>query len=192
MRLSWHRRSEYAVFFDYSAGRVRPLPRGFPRGGRQASGGGYSERRVKTRWIRALGAPKRVKNAYDRGTPHGAVGKDFSPRDSWALHPGPRAAKLRVWGPFWRNLAGSAPGNAPWAVGENFCPTASGGVRAPGSRARGANSVRIYVFSRRARPAPGPRNPHSGPAPGAPGAAGPERAPRVAPQEARSARQPEG
>ena len=113
LRLSGHRRAEYAVFFDYSGGRVRPLPRGFPRGGRQASGGGYSERRVKTRWIRALGAPKRVKNAYDRGTPHGAVGKDFSPRDSWALHPGPRAAKLRVWGPFWRNLAGSAPGNAP-------------------------------------------------------------------------------
>ena len=108
------------------------MSRGAPRGRRKAPGGGYSERRVKTRWIRAPGAPKRAKNAYDRGTPHGAVGKDFSPRDSWALHPGPRAAKLRVWGPFWRNLAGSAPGNAPWAVGENFCPTGSGG--GPGAR----------------------------------------------------------
>ena len=159
LRLSWHRRAEYAVFFDYSGGRLRPLPRGASRGRRKASGGGRFGKRVKTRWIRAPGAPKRVKNAYDRGTPHGAVGKDFSPRGSWALHPGPRAAKLRVWGPFWRNLAGSAPGNAPWAVGENFCPTASGGVRARGSRARGANSAGIHVFSRRARPAPGPRNP---------------------------------
>ena len=113
LRLSWHRRAEYAVFFDYSGGRVRPLPRGFHRVSRKASACGYSERRVKTRWIRALGAPKRVKNAYDRGTPHGTVGKDFSPRGFWALHPGPRAAKLRVWGPFWRNLAGCAPGNAP-------------------------------------------------------------------------------
>ena len=40
-----------------------------------------------------------------------------------------------------------------------YCPTDSGGVRAPGSRARGANSAGIHVFSRRARPAPGPRNP---------------------------------
>ena len=100
-------------FFGYSGGRGRPLSRGTPWGRRKASGGGRFGKRVKTRWIRCPGAPKRVKNAYDRGTPHGAVGKDFPPRDSWALHPGPRAANLRVLGPFWRNLAGSAPGNAP-------------------------------------------------------------------------------
>ena len=89
----------------------------------------------------------------------GPWGRIFPRRGFWALHPGPRAAKPRVWGSFWRNVAGSAPGNAPWAVGGNFCPTASGGVRARGSRARGANSAGIHVFSRRARPAPGPRNP---------------------------------
>ena len=100
-------------FFGYSGGRGRPLSRGTPWGRRKASGGGRFGKRVKTRWIRCPGAPKHVKNAYDRGTPHGSVGKDFLPRDSWALHPGPRAAKLRVLGPFWRNLAGSAPGNAP-------------------------------------------------------------------------------
>ncbi len=89
------------------------MSRGASRGRRKASGGGRFGKRVKTRWIRCPGAPKRVKNAYDRGTPHGSVRKDFPPRDSWALHTGPRAANLRVWGPFWRNLAGSAPGNAP-------------------------------------------------------------------------------
>ena len=77
MRLSWHRRAQYAVFFDYSAGRGRPLSRGASRGRRKASGGGRFGKRVKTRWIRCPGAPKRVKNAYDRGTPHGSVGKDF-------------------------------------------------------------------------------------------------------------------
>ena len=43
--------------------------------------------------------------------------------------------------------------------GRIFAPRAQGGVRAPGSRARGANSAGIHVFSRRARPAPGPRKP---------------------------------
>ena len=159
MRLSWHRRAQYAVFFHYSAGRGRPLSRGTPWGRRKASGGGRFGKRVKTRRFRGPGAPKRVKTASDRGWGHGAVGKDFPPTDFWALRPGPRAAELRVLGPFWRNLAGSARGNAPWSVGEDFCPTDSWGVRARGSRARGANSAGIHVFSRRARPAPGPRNP---------------------------------
>ena len=100
-------------FFGYSGGRGRPLSRGASRGRRKPSGRGRFGKRVKTRVIRCPGAPKRVKNAYDRGTPHGSVGKDFPPRASWALHPGPRAANLRVLSPFWRNLAGSAPGNAP-------------------------------------------------------------------------------
>ena len=100
-------------FLGYSGGRGRPLSRGTPWGRRKASGGGRFGKRVKTRWIRCLGGPKRVKHAYDRGTPHGSVGKDFPPGASWALHQGPRAANLRVLGLFWRNLAGSAPGNAP-------------------------------------------------------------------------------
>ena len=145
------------------------MSRGTPRGRRKASGGGRFGKRVKTRWIRGPGAPKRVKNVYDRGTPHGAVGKDFPPTDFWALRPGPRAAKLRVLGPFWGNLAGSAPGNAPWAVGENFCPTASGGsgrpVRAPGGRIRPEYTCFPVAPGRRGAP----ETRHSGPAPGSPG-----------------------
>ena len=51
------------------------MSRGTPRGRRKASGGGRFGKRVKTRWIRGPGAPKRVKNAYERRTPHGAVGQ---------------------------------------------------------------------------------------------------------------------
>ena len=85
LRLSWHRRAEYAVFFDYSGGRLRPLPRGGSRGRRKASGGGRFGKRVKTRWIRGPGAPNRVKNAYERCTPHGAVGRTVWPTASWGV-----------------------------------------------------------------------------------------------------------
>jgi len=76
--------------------------------------------------------------------------------------------------------------------GRIFAPRPQGGsgrpARAPGGRIR-PESTCFPVAPGRLR---GPEIPHSGPAPGAPGAAGPERAPRVAPQEARSPRQPEG
>ena len=76
--------------------------------------------------------------------------------------------------------------------GRIFAPRPHGGsgraVRAPGGRIR-PESTCFPVAPGRLR---GPENPHSGPAPGAPGAAGPERAPRVAPQEARSPASPRG
>ena len=100
-------------FFGYSGGRGRPLSRGTPRGRRKASGGRRFGKRVKTRWLRGPGAPNRVKNAYERCAPHEAVGQTVLPTASGVSPPGPRAANLRVLGLFWRNLAGSAPGNAP-------------------------------------------------------------------------------
>ena len=76
--------------------------------------------------------------------------------------------------------------------GRIFAPRPQGGsgraVRAPGGRIR-PESTCFPVAPGRLR---GPETPHSGPAPGAPGAAGPERAPRVAPQEARSPSSPRG
>ena len=61
--------------------------------------------------------------------------------------------------------------------GRNFAPRTQGGsgraVRAPGGRIR-PDSTCFPVAPGRLR---GPEIPHSGPAPGAPGAAGPERAP---------------
>ena len=76
--------------------------------------------------------------------------------------------------------------------GKNIAPRTQGGsgppLRAPGGRIR-PESTCFPVAPARLR---GPESPHPGPAPGAPEAAGPERAPRVAPQEARSPASPRG
>ena len=187
MRLSWHRRAQYAVFFHYSAGRGRPLSRGASRGRRKASGGGRFGKRVKTRWIRCLGAPNRVKMHMIEGPPMGTWGRIF-PR-------GTPGRCIRAPGPpicgFWALSGGTWPdprlGTPRGPSGRIFAPRPQGGsgraVRAPGGRIR-PESTCFPVAPGRLR---GHENPHSGPAPGAPGAAGPERAPRVAPQEARSA-----
>ena len=77
-------------------------------------------------------------------------------------------------------------------LGGNIAPRTQGGsgrpVRAPGGRIR-PESTCFPVAPDRLR---GPEIPHSGPAPGAPGTAGPERAPRVAPQVAPSPSSPRG
>ena len=192
MRLSWRRRAECAVFFDYSGGRRRPWPRGTPRGRRKASGDGHSQKHVKTRWIRGPGAPNRMKNAYDRGTPMGSWGRIF---------PGGTPGRaIRAPGPpicgFGARSGGTWPdprrGTPRSPSGRNFAPRAQGRsgrpVRAPGGRIR-PESTCFPVEPGRLRD---PEKPHSGPAPGAPGAAGSERATQAAPQEARGPRQPKG
>ena len=107
---------------------------------------------------------------------------------------------IRAPGPpicgFWALSGGTWPdprlGTPRGPSGRIFAPRPHGGsgraVRAPGGRIR-PESTCFPVAPDRLR---GPEIPHSGPAPGAPGAAGPERAPRVAPQEARSPASPRG
>ena len=146
LRLSWQRRAEYAVFFDYSGGRLRPLPRGPPRGRRKASGGGRFGKRVKTRWIRGPGAAKRVKNAYERCTPHEAVGQTVLPTASGVSPPGSRDAIPRGLRPFWPSPAGSVAGSAHRAVEAKFRLTALGGVRAARVPFRGSILLHSYVF----------------------------------------------
>ena len=151
MRLSWHRCAQYAMFFGYSGGRGRPLSRGTTRGRRKASGGGRFGKRVKTRWIRGPGAPKRVKNAYERCTPHGAVGQTVLPTASGVSPPGSRGAVSRGLRPSWPSPAGSVAGSAHRAVEAKFRPTALGGVRAARVPFRGSVLVYSYVFYRATR-----------------------------------------
>ena len=146
MRLSWHRRAQYAVFFDYSASRGRPLSRGASRGRRKASGGGRFGKRVKTRWIRCPGAPKRVKNAHERCTPHEAVGQTVLPTASGVSPPGSRGAVSRGLRPSRPSPAGSVAGSAHRAVEAKFRPTALGGLRAAGVPFRGSMLPHSYVF----------------------------------------------
>ena len=97
---------------------------------------------------------------------------------------------------FWALSGGTWPdprlGTPRGPSGRIFARRPQGGsgrpVRAPGGRIR-PESTCFPVAPGRLR---GPETPHSGPTPGAPGAAGPERAPRVAPQEARSPSSPRG
>ena len=159
MRLSWHRCAQYAMFFGYSGGRGRSLSRGTPRGRRKASGGGRFGKRVKTRWIRGPGAPKRVKNAYERCTPHGAVGQTVLPTDSGVSPPGSRGAVSRGLRPSWPSPAGSVAGSAHRAVEAKFRPTALGGVRAAGVPFRGSMLPHSSVFYRATRCGSGAQNP---------------------------------
>ena len=159
MRLSWHRCAQYAMFFGYSGGRGRPLSRGTPRGRRKASGGGRFGKRVKTRWIRGPGAPKRVKNAYERCTPHGAVGQTVLPTASGVSPPGSRGAVSRGLRPSWPSPAGSVAGSAHRAVEAKFRPTALGGVRAARVLFRGSMLPHSSVFYRATRCGSGAQNP---------------------------------
>ena len=97
---------------------------------------------------------------------------------------------------FWALSGGTWPdprlGTPRGPSGRIFAPRPQGGsgraVRAPGGRIRPEYTC-FPVAPGRLR---GSETRHSGPASGAPGAAGPERAPRVAPQEARSPSSPRG
>ena len=159
MLLSWHRCAQYAMFFGYSGGRGRPLSRGTPRGRRKASGGGRFGKRVKTRWIRGPGAPKRVKNAYERCTPHGAVGQTVLPTASGVSPPGSRGAVSRGLRPSWPSPAGSVAGSAHRAVEAKFRPAALGGVRAARVPFRGSVLLHSYVFYRATHCGSGAQNP---------------------------------
>ena len=104
--------------------------------------------------------------------------------------PGPR--NCGVWARSGGTWLDPRLGTPRGPSGRIFVPRPQGGsgrpARAPGGRIR-PESTCFPVAPGRLR---GPENPHSGPAPGAPGAAGPERAPRVAPQEAQSPTSPRG
>ena len=147
------------MFFRYSGGRGRSLSRGTPRGRRKASGGGRFGKRVKTRWIRGPGAPKRVKNAYERRTPHGSVGQTVLPTDSGVSPPGSRGAVSRGLKPSWPSPAGSVAGSAHKAVEAKFRPTALGGVRAARVLFRGSMLPHSSVFYRATRCGSGAQNP---------------------------------
>ncbi len=142
-------------FFGYSGGRGRPLSRGTPRGRRKASGGRRFGKRVKTRWFRGPGAPNRVKNAYERCTPHEAVGQTVLPTASGVSPPGSRDAIPRGLRPCWPSPAGSVAGSAHRAVEAKFRPTALGGVRAARVHFRGSILLHSYVFYRPTRCGPG-------------------------------------
>ena len=138
-------------FLGYSGGRGRPLSRGTPRGRRKASGGRRFGKHVKTRWFRGPGAPNRVKNAYERCTPHEAVGQTVLPTASGVSPPGSRDAIPRGLRPFWPSPAGSVAGSAHRAVEAKFRPTAVGGVRAARVPFRGSILLHSYVFYRPTR-----------------------------------------
>ena len=70
-----------------------------------------------------------MENAYELGTPHGAVGQTFLPRLSWAFPAGARKAVPRVLGRFRGNPAAFALGTPPGAVGGKLHPSGSWGVR---------------------------------------------------------------
>ena len=80
-------------------------------------GGRFFGMRGETRGIRGRGAPIRVENAYELGTPHGAVGRTVLPTLSWAFLAGARNAVPRDLERFRRNGAGFALGTPPGAVG---------------------------------------------------------------------------
>ena len=80
-------------------------------------GGRFFGMRGETRGIRGRGAPIRVENAYELGTPHGAVGRTVLPTLSWAFLAGARNAVPRDLERFRRNAAGFALGTPPGAVG---------------------------------------------------------------------------
>ena len=142
-------------FFSYSGGRGRPLSRGTPRGRRKASGGRRFGKHVKTRWFRGPGAPNRVKNAYERCTPHEAVGQTVLPTASGVPPPGSRDAIPRGLRPFRPSPAGSVAGSAHRAVEAKFRPTALGGVRAACVPFRGSILLHSCVFYRPTRCGPG-------------------------------------
>ena len=58
-----------------------------------------------------------MENAYELGTPHGAVGRTVLPTLSWAFLAGARTAVSRDLERFRKNAAGFALGTPPGAVG---------------------------------------------------------------------------
>ena len=118
-------------------GGARGLP-GVLRGPPRAFSASVFDPRGKTLGIRGRGAPIRVENAYELGTPHGAVGRTVLPTLSWAFPAGAREAVPRVLGRFHRNPAGFALGTPPGAVGGKFRPSGSWGVRIGLARVRGS------------------------------------------------------
>ena len=79
-----------------------------------------------------------MENAYELGTPHGAVGRTVLLTLSWAFPAGARGAVPRVLGRFRGNAAGFALGTPPGAVGGKFRPSGSWGVRIGLVRVRGS------------------------------------------------------
>ena len=68
-----------------------------------------------------------MENAYELGTPHGAVGRTVLPTLSWAFPPGARGAVPRVLGRFRGNAAGFALGTPLGPSCENSARAAYGG-----------------------------------------------------------------